>query len=61
MAEKSLLSDPEHWRTRAEEARIVAQEVKELEIKDALLRIADEYEQLAHQVENWALRHLPKQ
>ena len=60
MSRKSFLSDPEHWRTRAEGARSVAEEVKELNIKDALLGIADEYDQLAHRVEDWALRHLPK-
>jgi hypothetical protein len=56
----SFLSDPQHWRTRAEEARIVAQETKDSNLKDALLRIADEYDQLAHRVEDWASRHLPK-
>jgi hypothetical protein len=60
MTSKFFLSDPDHWRTRAEEARVLAQELKDANIKEALLRIADEYDQLAHRVEDWALRHLPK-
>jgi hypothetical protein len=59
MTTKSFVSDPEHWRTRAEEARSVAHEIKDLNIKDALLQMADEYDQLAHRVEDWAFRHLP--
>jgi hypothetical protein len=55
-----LLDDPEHWRTRAEDARILANELKDPNIKDALLRIADDYEHLAERVEDWALRRLPK-
>jgi hypothetical protein len=55
-----LLNDPEHWRTRAEEARILAKEMNDSESRDAMLRIAEDYEHLAQWVENWALRRLPK-
>jgi hypothetical protein len=57
---QSLLGDPEHWLTRAEEARILANKEKNTKTKDALLRIADDYERLAHWVEHWALRRLSK-
>jgi hypothetical protein len=60
MTTKSFLSDPEHWRTPAEEARRLAQDIKDANTTEALLQIADEYHQLAHRVEDWVLRHLPK-
>lgn len=60
MTTKSFLSDPEHWRTRAEEARSLAQDIKDANTKEALLQIADEYDQVAHRVEDWALRYLPQ-
>jgi hypothetical protein len=60
MADKFLLNDPDHWRARAEEARILAKEMKDSETKDALLRIGDNYEYLAEWVEDWALRRLSK-
>jgi hypothetical protein len=60
MADKFLLNDPDHWRARAEEARLLAKEMKDSETKDALLRIGDNYEYLAEWVEDWALRRLSK-
>ena len=60
MTGQSLLGDPEHWRTRAEEARILARKEKNTKTKESLLRIADDYERLAHSVEDWALRRLSK-
>jgi len=60
MADKFLLNDPDHWRARAEEARILAKEMKDSETKDALLRIGDNHEYLAEWVEDWALRRLSK-
>jgi hypothetical protein len=60
MSSQSLLGDPEHWRTHAEEARILATKEKNTKTKEALLWIADDYERLAHWVEDWALRRLSK-
>jgi hypothetical protein len=60
MTGETFISDPEHWRNRAEEARIIAKETKDSPTKDALLRIADEYEHLARWVEDWALRRLSR-
>jgi hypothetical protein len=60
MTNKLLLNDSEHWHARAEEARLLANEMKDSETKDALVRIADRYEHLVQWVENWALRRLPK-
>ena len=41
MTNKFLLNDSEHWHARAEEARLLAKEMKDSETKDALVRIAD--------------------
>ena len=60
MTSQSFISDPEHWRTRAEEARILAKEMNDSESKHAMLRVAEDYEQLARWVDNWALRRLAK-
>jgi len=60
MTNKFLLNDSEHWHARAEEARLLANEMKDSETKDALVRIADSDEHLVQWVENWALRRLPK-
>ena len=60
MTSRFLLDDPEHWRARAEEARILARQEKNTKTKESLLRIADDYERLAHWVEDWALRRLAK-
>jgi len=42
-----LLDDPEHWRSRAEEARSVAEQLSDPESKQTMLRIAADYERLA--------------
>jgi hypothetical protein len=60
MTSESFINDPEHWRARAEEARILASQEHDPKTKDAILRIAEEYEHLAQWVENWALRRLAK-
>ena len=56
MTNKFILNDSEHWHARAEEARLLAKEMKVSETKDALVRIADSYEHLVQWVESWALR-----
>jgi len=60
MTSQSLHNAPEHWRTRAEEVRMLASEEKDMPTKDALLRVADDYERRVHWVEDWALRLLAK-
>ena len=54
MADKFLLNDPEHWRARAEESRNLANQMKDSESKDAMLRIAEDYERLAKRAERRA-------
>ena len=60
MADKFLLNDPDHWRARAEEARILAKKTNDSESRDAMLRIAEDYERLAKRAEDRAMGRLPK-
>jgi hypothetical protein len=43
----SISNDPEHWRKRAEDMRMLAKEIKDPLSKETMLRIADDYERLA--------------
>ena len=48
---KIPLNDPKHWRERAEEARTVADDLKDPDSKRRMLRIADDDEELARRAE----------
>jgi hypothetical protein len=54
-----FINEPDHWRARAEEARNLANQMNDPESKDAMLRIADDYERLANRAENRAAGRLP--
>jgi hypothetical protein len=47
----SPINDPKHWRERAEEARVHAEQITDPESKQAMLRIAEDYEKLAKRAE----------
>ena len=47
----SKVSDPQHWRRRAEEARTLADELTDAEAKRKMLKIAEDYEMLATSAE----------
>ena len=42
-----LLNNVEHWRSRAEEARTIAELMNDAECRRMMLRIADDYEKIA--------------
>jgi hypothetical protein len=48
---KIPINDPKHWRERAEEARTVADQIKDPDSKRKMLWIADDYEELARRAE----------
>jgi hypothetical protein len=43
--------NPEHWRSRAEKTRVLAEEMNDAVVKAMLLRVADNYERLADHAE----------
>jgi len=47
----SHINDPKHWRERAEEARVHAEQMADPEAKQTMLKIAEDYEKLAQRAE----------
>jgi hypothetical protein len=47
----SKVSDPQHWRRRAEEARTLADELTVADAKRKMLKIAEDYEAQARRAE----------
>jgi hypothetical protein len=50
------ITDPKHWRDRAEEARLIAREMKDAVHRETVFRIAKYYDDLAQRTEKRA-RH----
>jgi hypothetical protein len=46
-----VIDDPEHWRSRAEEARSIAEQLSDPESKPTMFRIAADYDRLAEHAE----------
>jgi hypothetical protein len=46
-----IADDPNHWRQRSVQLRLMAQGVDDPKTKASMLKIADEYEKLAHRAE----------
>ena len=45
------IHDPKHWRERAEKARVHAEQLTDPDSKGRMLRIAEDYEELAKRAE----------
>ena len=56
----SKVSDPQHWRRRAEEARTLADELTVADAKRKMLKIAEDYETLARRPERRLREHSSK-
>jgi hypothetical protein len=50
-----ILDDPEHWRSRAEEARTVAEQLTDPIAKAMMLQIAEDYDRIADHAQQRAL------
>jgi len=48
---KVPINDPKHWRERAEGARTLADQMEDQDTRRKMLRIADDYEELARRAE----------
>jgi len=51
MSSVSFVNNPDHWRNRAEEARLLAEDMKDETSKQTMRCIADDYERLARRAE----------
>lgn len=51
MPTKPFYDDPDYWHARAEEMRVIADQMMEIETKARMLRIAEDYEKLAERAE----------
>src|SRR5215468_5082502 len=58
---KIPINDPKHWRERAEEARTVADQMNDPDSKRKMLRMAEDYEELARRAERRLKRQRPQQ
>jgi hypothetical protein len=45
------LDDPKHWRDKADEARAKAEDMVDVEARQTMERVAEEYEELADRAE----------
>jgi hypothetical protein len=54
----TVINDAKHWRDRAQEARLLAAQIANAVFKEAMLRIATDYDRLAQRAEERAKERL---
>jgi hypothetical protein len=54
-----FINEPDHWRARAEEMRRLANQMNDSASRDAMLRIAEDYERLVKRAEDRTVGRLP--
>jgi hypothetical protein len=54
------INDPNHWLDRAKEARALAEQIDDPEVKRTMLKNADDYERLAKRAEERAVGRWPQ-
>jgi hypothetical protein len=54
------INDPEHWLDRAKQARALAEQMDDPEVKRTMLKNAGDYERLAQRAEERAAGRWPK-
>jgi hypothetical protein len=52
----AVFGSPAHWRDRAEDLRVMAEQMSEAAVKQSLLRIAARYDKIAKQAEDATVR-----
>jgi hypothetical protein len=51
MPQAHYINDPGHWRDRADEMRALAQDVKDEQARETMLRLAKDYDRLAERAD----------
>jgi hypothetical protein len=54
------LNDAKHWRDRAAEMRVLSAGMKDFEAQTLMIKLANEYDELADRAEDRAVRDVPR-
>ena len=54
------LNDAKHWRDRAAEMRVLSADIRDFEARTLMLKLADDYDNLADRAEDRVARDAPR-